>query len=310
MITVITGGAGFIGSHLCERFLSEGHEVICVDNLITGSCRNIAAPARQPRFRFVDHDVSEPIEIDGPVDNVLHFASPGQPGRLPEPSDPDAQGRLAGHAQRARPGQGQGRALPAGQHSRGLRRSRGPPAARGLLGPRQPDRPPRLLRRGQALRRGDHDGLPPLPRRQHPHRPHLQHLRRAHAAQRRPRAAQLHVPGPPRRADHRLRRRLADPQLLLRRRPGRGDLRLLNADFSEPVNIGNPAEITVLQLAQEIIALVEGTKSTIVYEDLPQDDPKRRKPDITRAQTLLGWEPTVDRSEGLKRSLEYFRQVV
>jgi dTDP-glucose 4,6-dehydratase len=89
-----------------------------------------------------------------------------------------------------------------------------------------------------------------------------------------------------------------------------GIVRLLNTDFSDPVNLGNPAEITVLQLAQEIIALVEGTQSTIIYEDLPQDDPKRRKPDITRAQTLLGWEPVVDRAVGLKRSLEYFRSVV
>ena len=77
--TVITGGAGFIGSHLCERFLDDGDEVICVDNLLTGSRRNIAALLDRPRFRFVEHNVSEPIEIDGPVDNVLHFASPASP---------------------------------------------------------------------------------------------------------------------------------------------------------------------------------------------------------------------------------------
>ena len=77
--TVITGGAGFIGSHLCERFLADGHEVICVDNLLTGSRRNIAPSARQPAFRFIEHNISEPIEIDGPVDNVLHFASPASP---------------------------------------------------------------------------------------------------------------------------------------------------------------------------------------------------------------------------------------
>ena len=89
-----------------------------------------------------------------------------------------------------------------------------------------------------------------------------------------------------------------------------GIYRLLHADFSEPVNIGNPAEITVLELAKEIIAMVPETKSTIVYNPLPQDDPKRRKPDITRAQTLLGWNPTVDRADGLARTLEYFRSVV
>ncbi len=89
-----------------------------------------------------------------------------------------------------------------------------------------------------------------------------------------------------------------------------GIVRLLKTDFSEPVNLGNPTEITVMQLAEEIIALVGDTKSKIIYEDLPEDDPKRRKPDITRAKTLLGWEPVVDRAEGLKLSLEYFRGVV
>jgi dTDP-glucose 4,6-dehydratase len=89
-----------------------------------------------------------------------------------------------------------------------------------------------------------------------------------------------------------------------------GIYRLLHCNFSEPVNIGNPAEITVLELAREIIAMVPGTKSTVVFKDLPQDDPKRRRPDITRAQTLLGWNPTIDRQDGLRRTLEYFRSVV
>ncbi|MHB1561376.1 MAG: NAD-dependent epimerase/dehydratase family protein, partial [Isosphaeraceae bacterium] len=79
MRTVITGGAGFIGSHLCERFLAEGHEVVCVDNLLTGSRRNIEPLLGDGRFRFLEHNVSEPIEVDGPVDNVLHFASPASP---------------------------------------------------------------------------------------------------------------------------------------------------------------------------------------------------------------------------------------
>jgi dTDP-glucose 4,6-dehydratase len=89
-----------------------------------------------------------------------------------------------------------------------------------------------------------------------------------------------------------------------------GIYRLLHSDFSEPVNIGNPSELTVLELAREIIAMVPETKSTIAYNELPQDDPKRRRPDITRAQQLLGWNPTIDRAEGLKRTLEYFRTVV
>ena len=89
-----------------------------------------------------------------------------------------------------------------------------------------------------------------------------------------------------------------------------GIYRLLHSEVTDPVNIGNPSEITVLELAREIIAMVPGTKSTIAYRDLPQDDPKRRRPDITRAQTLLGWNPTIDRAEGLRKTLEYFRTVV
>ena len=89
-----------------------------------------------------------------------------------------------------------------------------------------------------------------------------------------------------------------------------GIVGLLKVDFAEPVNLGNPTEITVQQLAEEIIALVQGTKSQIVFEPLPQDDPKRRKPDITRAQSLLGWQPVVERSDGLRRTLEYFRTIV
>jgi dTDP-glucose 4,6-dehydratase len=84
----------------------------------------------------------------------------------------------------------------------------------------------------------------------------------------------------------------------------------LHADYSLPVNLGNPCEITVSQLAEEIIALVEGTRSKVVYEDLPEDDPKRRRPDITKAQTLLGWNPLVDRADGMRTTLEYFRTVV
>ena len=140
MRTVITGGAGFVGSHLCERFLPNGHEVLCVDNLITGTPQHRAA-AQHDRFPFIRHNISEPLQIDGPVDNVLHFASPASPADYLAAPDPDPQGRLARHAQRPRPGQGQGRAVPAGQHLRGLRRPRSPPPARGLLGQRQPDRP-------------------------------------------------------------------------------------------------------------------------------------------------------------------------
>ena len=152
-------------------------------------------PARRPHFSFVNHNVSEPITVDGVGRQRAPLRQPRQPGRLPGPPDRHAQGRLARHPQRPRPGQGQGRPLPPGQHLRGLRRPRRPPPARGLLGQRQPDRPQGLLRRGQAVRRGHHHGLPPLPRRQDPDRPDLQHLRPPDEAQRRPGPPRLHGPG-------------------------------------------------------------------------------------------------------------------
>ena len=146
----------------------------------------------------------------------------GVADRLPAPAAAHAEGRLARHAPHARPGQAAPRALPARLDERGLRRPAGPPAARGLLGPRQPDRPARRLRRGQALRRGADDGLPPPAGRRHGDRADLQHLRRADAPARRPRDPDVPAPGAHRPADHGLRRRQADALVLLRRRPDRG----------------------------------------------------------------------------------------
>ena len=249
MRTVITGGAGFVGSHLCERFLAEGHEVVCVDNCITGTLANIEHLRPNDRFTFIRHDISHPLEIDGPVDNVLHFASPASPVDYLRAPHPDAQGRLAGHAQHAGPGQAEEGSLPAGQHQRGLRRSRAAPAARRLLGPRQPHRRARRLRRGQALRRGHDDGLSPLSRRQYAH------------------MRIFNTYGP--------RMRLDDGRVLpnfmgqaLRGEPltvygdgsqtrsfcyvddlVEGIFRLLFTDFHEPVNLGNPDEVTILEFA-------------------------------------------------------------
>ncbi len=189
---VVTGGAGFLGSHLCDRFLAEGHEVICVDNLITGRAENIEHLAGDARFRFVHHDVSRPLYLDGPLDFVLHFASPASPiDYLELPIQTLKVGSLGTHNTLG---------LAKAKDARFLLASTSEvygdplvhPAARELLGQRQPDRPARRLRRGQALRRSDDHGLPPRPRRRHAHRAHLQHLRPAHAPARRPRGAGLH----------------------------------------------------------------------------------------------------------------------
>ncbi len=308
--TVITGGAGFVGSHLCERFLSEGHDVLCVDNLLTGAAKNVAHLVVNPRFRFLKHNVSEPIKIDGVVDNILHFASPASPADyLAHPIATLKVGSLGTH------------------NALGLAKAKD---ARFLLASTSevygdPDIHPQ---------REDYWGNvnPVGPRGCYDEAKRFAEAitmayHRAHGVKTRI-VRIFNTYGP--------RMRLNDGRVLpafmgqvLRGEPmsvyGKGDqtrsfcyvtdlvdgiYRLLHSDYSEPVNIGNPNEITVLETAKEIIAMVPGTKSTIAYEPLPQDDPRRRRPDITLAQTLLGWNPTVERAEGFARTLDYFRTVI
>jgi dTDP-glucose 4,6-dehydratase len=308
--TVITGGAGFVGSHLCERFLAEGDEVVCVDNLLTGTLRNIDHLKSNPKFRFIEHNVSETIEIDGPIDNVLHFASPASPADyLAHPIPTLKVGSLGTH------------------NALGLAKAKD---ARFLLASTSeiygdPEVHPQVEEYWGHVNtvgpRGCYDEAKRFAEAitMAYHRYHGVKTRIVRI---------FNTYGP--------RMRLNDGRVLpnfmkqaLRGEPitlyGNGDqtrsfcfvtdlvdgiYRLLKSDYALPVNIGNPSEITVAQLAEEIIALVDGTESTIVHEPLPQDDPKRRRPDITKAQTILGWSPKVDRAEGLKRTLEYFRTVV
>jgi dTDP-glucose 4,6-dehydratase len=308
--TVITGGAGFIGSHLCERFLEEGHEVLCVDNLLTGSPRNIAHLEGNSRFRFIDHNVSEPIEVDGPVDNVLHFASPASPADyLAHPIPTLKVGSLGTH---------NALGLAKAKDARFLLASTSEVYGDPEVHPQREDYWGHVNPIGP---RGCYDeakrfaeAITMAYHRYHGVRTRIVRI--------------FNTYGP--------RMRLNDGRVLpnfmnqaLRGLPltiyGQGDqtrsfcyvtdlvdgiYRLLHADFSEPVNIGNPTEITVIELAREILALVEGTTSQIEFRELPQDDPKRRKPDISRAQSLLGWQPTVDRADGLSRTLDYFRTVI
>ena len=206
MRILITGAAGFLGSHLCDRFLptatSDRHR-----QLHHRPPDNIAHLAGNPGFRFIKHDVTELHLLPARWMASCTSRSPASPiDYLELPIQTLKVGSLGTHKALG-PGQGEGRALPARLHLRGLWRSAGAPAAGDVLGPRQPGRPARRLRRSQALRRGDDHGLPPIPRRRHAHRPHLQHLWPAHAAQRRPRRVELHRAGAARRAADGLRRR-------------------------------------------------------------------------------------------------------
>jgi dTDP-glucose 4,6-dehydratase len=308
--TVITGGAGFIGSHLCERFLAEGDEVLCVDNLLTGSRRNFDHLHQSPRFRFIEHNISEPLEIDGPVENVLHFASPASPvDYLAHPIPTLKVGSLGTH---------NALGLAKAKDARFLLASSSEIYGDPEVHPQREDYWGNVNPIGP---RGCYDEAKRFAE------AITMAYHRFHGVKTRI-VRIFNTYGP--------RMRLNDGRVLpnfmkqaLRGDPitiyGKGEqtrsfcyvsdlvegiYRLLNVDFSQPVNLGNPSEITVGQLAQEVIALVEGTKSKVVYEDLPEDDPKRRRPDITRAQTLLGWNPVVDRAEGFRRTLEYFRSEV
>ncbi len=312
MRTVITGGAGFVGSHLCERFLAEGDEVVCVDNLLTGHRRNVTHLLDNPRFSFIEHDISEPLLIDGPVDNILHFASPASPADyLAHPIPTLKVGSLGTH---------NALGLAKAKDARFLLASTSEIYGDPEVHPQREDYWGHVNPIGP---RGCYDEAKRFAEAitMAYHRYHGVKTRIVRI---------FNTYGP--------RMRLNDGRVLpafmgqvLRGEDltvfGKGEqtrsfcyvtdlvdgiYRLLHNvhDFSEPVNVGNPVEITVHELALEIIAMVPGTKSKIVYNPLPQDDPKRRKPDITRAQTLLGWNATIDRAEGLKRTLDYFRTVL
>ena len=191
---VITGAAGFIGSHLSEALLDRGHSVVGIDNLLTGDTANIAHLA-EPGLRVHQARRHELHQRGGAGGRGAALGEPGEPDRLPRAADSHAEGRRARHPQGARPGQGEERAVRDRLDVRGLRRSARASAEGNLLGQRQPHRPARRLRRSEALRRGDDDGLSPLSRARREDRAHLQHLRSAHAAARRPRRAGVHEPG-------------------------------------------------------------------------------------------------------------------
>ena len=309
MRTLITGGAGFIGSHLCERFLAEGHEVVCLDNFITGNPVNIQHLQGNSRFTFVRHNISNHVEIDGSIDNILHFASPASPvDYLRHPIPTLKVGSLGTH------------------NSLGLAKAKN---ARFLLAStsevygdpeRHPQREDYWGNVNPIGVRGVYDeakrfaeAMTMAYHRYHGLNTHIIRI--------------FNTYGP--------RMRLDDgrvvPNLMgqaLRGEPltvfgdgsqtrsfcyvsdlVEGIFRLLNVDFPEPVNLGNPNEVSILDFAKEIQKLA-GAKSDVVFRPLPQDDPKVRKPDITRARSLLGWEPKVDRHEGMRQTMEFFRSTI
>ncbi len=307
MRTLITGGGGFIGSHLTERFLSAGHEVIAVDNFITGSLANLDPFRSNPKFTFIGHDISYPLKIKGPIDNVLHFASPASPvDYLMYPIQTLKVGSLGTHNTLGLAKEKKARYLMAstsevyGDPLEHPQREEywgnvNPIGIRGVYD--------EAKRFSEAMVMAYH--------RTHGVNTHIIRIFNTYGE----------------------RMRLDDGRVLpnfmgqaLRSEPltvygdgsqtrsfcyvsdlVEGIYRLLFADYHEPVNLGNPSEVTILEFAEEILKLSK-SKSKIEFRPLPQDDPKVRKPDITRARTILGWEPKIDRHEGLNRTLRYFQK--
>ena len=306
--TLITGGAGFLGSHLCDRFIEEGHSVICMDNLITGDTENIEHlfELGQDRFRFVEYDVTDYLHVNGDLDYVLHFASPAAPDDyLKYPIQTMKVGALGTH---------KALGLAKAKDARLLLASTSEVYGDPLVHPQPEDYWGNVNPVGE---RGVYDEAKRFAEAlaMAYHRYHGVETRIVRI---------FNTYGPRIRVDD----GRALPTFMAQALRGEpltvygdgsqtrafcfvddlveGIYRLLMSDVTEPVNIGNPDEITIQEFAEEIID-VTGSDSGITYEPLPADDPQVRQPDITKAKEKLGWEPQVDRREGLRRTLDYFR---
>ncbi len=309
MRTLITGGAGFLGSHLCDRLIAEGHEVLCVDNFITGRPANIQHLRSNPKFRVIVHDASQPLYMDGLVDNVLHFASPASPvDYVRSPIQTLKIGSLGTHVALG---------IAKAHGARFLLASTSEVYGDPQVHPQKEDYWGHVNPVGERSMYDEAKRFAEAMTMAY-HREHGVNTKIIRI---------FNTYGP--------RMRLDDGRVLpnfvgqaLRGEPltvyGEGqqtrsfcyvtDLvdgiyRLLLSDQHLPVNIGNPAEITIRQFADEILRIT-GSKSQIVFRPMPPDDPKQRKPDITLARKLLGWEPKIDREEGLRRTLDYFKTKV
>ncbi|MBR9976177.1 MAG: SDR family oxidoreductase [Bacteroidetes bacterium] len=304
--TLITGGAGFLGSHLCDRLLAEGHEVLCMDNLITGDLANIEHLFGHPGFKFVKYDVTEFVHVEGGLDYILHFASPASPiDYLKLPIQTLKVGSLGTH---------KALGLAKAKNARFLIASTSEvygdpeihPQVEAYWGNVNPVGPRGVYdeakRFAEAMTMAYH--------RYHGVETRIVRIFNTYGERMRVndgRAIPAFMSQGIRGEDV----TVFGSGLQTRSVCYVSDLvdgiyRLLLSDYSDPVNIGNPDEITMLDLAKEVIEVL-GSSSRIVHRELPEDDPKVRQPDITLAQRILGWQPQVDRREGLTRTAAYFR---
>ncbi len=305
---LITGAAGFLGSHLCDRFIKEGYHVIGMDNLITGDMMNIQHLFKLEQFEFYHHDVTKFIYVPGHLDYILHFASPASPiDYLKIPIQTLKVGAMGTHNCLG---------LAKAKNARILVASTSEVYGDPLVHPQTEEYWGNVNPVGP---RGVYDEA----------KRYMESITMAyhnfHAVQTRI-VRIFNTYGP--------RMRLNDgralPAFIGQALRGEdltvfgdgsqtrsfcfvsdlveGIYRLLQSDYDMPVNIGNPNEITLKDFAEEVLALTGG-KVKIIYRELPADDPKQRKPDITKAKNLLGWEPTIGRAEGLKQTYDYFKSL-
>jgi dTDP-glucose 4,6-dehydratase len=309
MRVLITGAAGFLGSHLCDRFLAEGHSVVGLDNFITGNPDNIAHLVGNPRFEFIHHNISTFTYVAGPLDGVLHFASPASPiDYLEYPIATLKVGALGTH------------------NALGLAKAKGArfflastsevygdplehPQTEKYWGNVNPIGPRGVYdeakRFAEAMTMAYH--------RYHGIDTRIVRIFNTYGPRMRPNDGRV--------VSNFIVQALSDEPLTIYGDGSQtrsfcyvadeveGIYRLFMRGDNNPTNIGNPNEFTVRQLAELVIELT-GTKSTIVQRELPVDDPKVRQPDIRRAREMLGWEPTVSLREGVSRTIEYFRLVL
>ena len=304
--SLVTGGAGFLGSHLCDRLLAEGHQVVCLDNLVTGDVDNISHLASNKNFSFINYDVTNYLFVEGTIDFIFHFASPASPidylklpiqtlkvgslgthktlglakakgARFLIASTSEVYGDPLIHPQQENYWGNVNPIGPRGVYDEAKRFSE----AMTMAYHRYHNVDTRIVRifntYGERMRINDGRAIPAFM---------SQSLR----------GEDVTVFG-----DGSQTRSVCYVSDLID-----GIYRLMMSNFDLPVNIGNPEEVTMLQLAQEIIKLTR-SKSKIVFKDLPEDDPKVRQPDITKAAEILGWQPKVNRTEGLQKTLAYFK---
>ncbi|MEL4304542.1 UDP-glucuronic acid decarboxylase family protein [Methanococcoides sp. LMO-2] len=309
MRTIVTGGAGFMPSHICDLLLSKGHEVICVDNLVTGNMNNIAhCMDDKDNFTFIDHDISKPLFLDEDIDYIFHMASPASPVDYMElPIQTLKVGALGTYNMLG---------LAKAKGARILLASTSEVYGDPLVNPQSEDYWGHVNTIGP---RGVYDEAKRYAE------AITMAYHRYHGVD--TRIVRIFNTYGPRMRGHDGR---VVPNFVNQALKGEditvygdgsqtrsfcyvsdeieGIYRLMMSDHCEPVNIGNPDEKSILEFAETVIDIT-GSDSNIIYCDLPQDDPKVRRPDITKAKKILGWEPKVDLRDGLEKTVEYFRSV-